>query len=94
MKIEYNYFQILAVIALVTVSCCLGGPSIAVPAVIPAAYSIPVASSYSAHVINHAIAAPVAAPLLAAPVTRAVFPSAPAVAPLASYSPFGAPILW
>lgn len=83
----------MAVFALAIISCCLGGPSIAVPAAIPAAYSIPVASSYNAHVINHAIAAPYAVPLVAAPVARAVVPAAPAIASVVGYSAFGAPFL-
>ncbi|KAL1518110.1 hypothetical protein ABEB36_001781 [Hypothenemus hampei] len=48
------------------VSNGLGGVGVAVPA----AYSLPYASSYSASVVNHAVAAPVvaaAAPLVAAP---------------------------
>ena len=55
------------------------------PAVVPAAYAVaPYASSYSAHAVNHAVAAPVVA---SAPVVAA----APYVAPspyVAAASPY------
>ncbi|XP_050301101.1 cuticle protein 16.5-like [Anthonomus grandis grandis] len=93
----------IAFFATLAISGCMGGPdaSVAVPAAaIPAAYSVPYASSYSANVINHAIAAPVAAVaparLAAAPVAAVAAPvaapfvarSAPLIAPA---SPFAAP---
>ncbi|KAK9880807.1 hypothetical protein WA026_013135 [Henosepilachna vigintioctopunctata] len=73
------------VILAVVVQSCLGGVVPAVPAVaaIPAAYSVPYASSYSANVVNHALVAPVAQPLIAAPAAPLL---QPAVSPIAAYS--------
>lgn len=73
--------------------------------VAPAAYYAPYASSYSASVVNHAVAAPVAAapyvaaapaPLAAAPYVAAA-PAPLAAAPLpaaySAYPAFGAPLI-
>ncbi|KAL3275649.1 hypothetical protein HHI36_020402 [Cryptolaemus montrouzieri] len=74
------------IVLCVVLHSCLGGVVPAVPAVaaVPAAYSVPYASSYSASVVNHAIAAPVAQPLFAAPSAAVV--AAPAFSPIAAYS--------
>lgn len=65
-------FQLFAVLALFAVNCSAG--------VVPAAYVAPYATSYNAHVVNHAVAAPLvaAAPAVAysAPLVHAAAYSA------------------
>lgn len=84
--------QIIAFACIATVQCGLA----------PAAYISPYASTYNAHTINHAVAAPVfapaakiispyaAAPFVASPYAAAPFVASPyAAAPFAA-SPYGA----
>ncbi|KAJ8713440.1 hypothetical protein PYW07_013810 [Mythimna separata] len=83
-------FVVVLALAVAAASAGVVAPAALVAPVAPAAYVAPYASSYSAHAVNHAVAAPVvsapyvaAAPYAAAPYVAA--PAAPLVAPASPY---------